>query len=164
MSPLKQAKKELAELRAAKKRAVDKMFDRIFDSIFVDPLMIQYEYTDADKEAYRVALTQFKKEMSSTESLRKHNERLEYLLLDPADNPTYVVDAIRSKLIGGDIEGVINGEYWNEYNQDDPMEMHPKCVGDISGIKGFNDTEEGKMYAREEQLILKKIELLSACN
>lgn len=160
MSPLEQAKKELAELRAAKKQAVDNLFNQTFDDIFVKPLLTNYTYTAKDLEQHRVALCEAKAYLTSKEYIKQQNARLDYLLLDPADNPTYAADAIRNSLVG-DVEGAYNGEYWNDYNQDDPIEMHPKCIGDTSGFKGFADTKEGKEFAKREAELEAKITLFT---
>ena len=80
--------------------------------------------------------------------------------LDPEDNPTFIVDDIHSIISGGNIEGEINGEYWNDNNQDEPLESKPRCIGRTDMMIGFNDTNEGKEYNRKIKEIEDKLKAM----
>lgn len=150
-------REELRAVRTAKKQFVGDLFDETFKSIFVDPVVKERKkITDEDKKSFVSSLEQICKHVESKEFQEKHDATLNHLILDPNLNETYVVESIQT-LLQGDIEGSVNGEYWNDYNQDEPLEAHPKCVGDTSKFSGIEDHPVWMMLDVIERRLLEKL-------
>ena len=149
---------QIDSVRLAKKRYQDKLFNDTFDYILETHTSSNIESTieDAERDYNRIL-----ERLKSPELKKLNDERVDHALLDPNDNPTYILESIQP-LLQGDIEGSIRGDYWNDYNQDDPIWMHPKCVGDTSQFKGFKDMPEWQRLDAIEKDLLEKLSLLKS--
>ena len=159
MNPLEIAREKLAELRVAKRQAQDKYFYDEFDKIFVDPIKREKrEITAEDNQIVEAIISDMVSYAESPEGSQELKNQVIYLD-HPELDPDHYSKIVMSQ-ISGDIIGEMNGEYWNESNTDEPLKDHPKCIGDISLLIGFEDTQEGKEFKkREEELIAEVREL-----
>lgn len=125
--------------------------------IYVDPVIQKTsEFQNDEIKEFSAGLAELV-EFTKTDEFRRENQRaIEKASLDPNDNETYVVESIRP-LLQGDMEGAMNGEYWNETNCSDPLEMHPKCIGDVSMLKGFKDEPKWWLLDTIESALLERI-------
>lgn len=129
----------------------------MWNKIYVDPITQKTsEFHNDEIKEFSAQLAELVK-LSKTDEFRKENQRaVEKASLDPNDNETYVVESIRP-LLQGDMKGAMNGEYWNESNCSDPLEMHPKCIGDVSMLKGFTDDPTWVVLDTIEKALLERI-------
>lgn len=159
LNPLEIARKKLADLRVAKREARDRMFYETFDKIFVDPIKRKKrEATVEDERLVEAIISDMVSYAESPEGSRELKNQIIYLD-HPEKDPDYYSKIVRSQICG-DIIGEMNGEYWNEYNTEEPLEAHPKCMGDTSLLIGFEDTEEGKEFKQLEEELVQEVQKL----
>lgn len=151
---------KIDSVRLAKKQYQDKLFDETFNKI-LEANSSSDSLTEEEYKKFQNDVDKLIKYVSTEEFKKQNDSKLDHVLLDPNDNPTYIVESIQP-LLQGDMEGAINGEYWNSYNQDDPIWMHPKCVGDTSSFKGFKDMPEWQRLDAIEKDLLEKLSLLKS--
>lgn len=135
------------------------MFYETFDKIFVDPIKRKKrDLTVEDDKLVEAMIGDMVSYAESPEGSMELKNRVVYLE-HPEEDPDYYSKIVRSQICG-DIIGEMNGEYWNEYNTEEPLEAHPKCIGDTSLLIGFDDTEEGKEFNRLEEELVNEVHKL----
>lgn len=157
-TPLERAINKLADLRVAKREAQDKLFYETFDSIFVNPIKKERRETNAEDERIVAGMINSMVTYADSPEGSKELANQVYYLDHPEMDPAYY-QKIVDEYCFGDVSGEMNEEYWNVYNINDPLEAHPKCMGDVSVLRGFDDTAIGREYKRREDELITEIQL-----
>ena len=149
----------MADLRVAKRQARDKMFYDTFDKIFVSPIERQKRKIDENDERIVNEMIQSMIDYAeSPEGSKELSDQILYLE-HPEMDPNFY-QKIVDEYCFGNTDGEMNEEYWNDYNQDDPLEAHPKCIGDTSQFKGFDDSDLGQKFLADEAKLIAEVRRL----
>lgn len=158
-TPLERAINKLADLRVAKREAQDKLFYETFDSIFVNPIKKERRETNAEDERIVAGMIDSMVTYADSPEGSKELANQVYYLDHPEMDPAYY-QKIVDEYCFGDVSGEMNEEYWNSHNINDPLEAHPKCIGDTSQFKGFDDSDLGQKFLADEAKLIAEVRRL----